>query len=53
DLGVGEGDVAQLAPLAAADPSAGGNPIPLEVPQLAELITRAVRGEIYSHNRSG
>ena len=46
ELGVGEGDAASLAPLAAADPSAGGNPIPLEVSQLELLIGKAVRGEI-------
>ena len=46
DLGVGAEHAARLAPLAAADPSCGGNPVPLSVAALERLYRRAIGGDL-------
>jgi alcohol dehydrogenase class IV len=46
DLGVTEEHIAELAPKAAADPTAGGNPVPLDEVSLAELFQKSLRGEL-------
>lgn len=45
-LGVTEEHAAELAPAAAADPSAGGNPIPVDAEALEGLYLRAIKGEL-------
>jgi alcohol dehydrogenase class IV len=45
-LGVREDHIGQLAPMAAVDPSAGSNPIPLTAKNLTTLFQRAVQGRI-------
>jgi alcohol dehydrogenase class IV len=45
-LGVGEEHARELAPAAAADPSAGGNPVPLDAEKLQGLYLRAILGEL-------
>jgi alcohol dehydrogenase class IV len=45
-LGVAEEHVAVLAPRAAADPSAGGNPRPLDEAGYAALYRRAMTGSL-------
>jgi alcohol dehydrogenase class IV len=45
-LGVTEEHVAVLAPRAAADPSAGGNPRPLDEAGYAALYRRAMAGTL-------
>ena len=45
-LGVSEAHIEQLATMAMADPSAGGNPVPLTKTNLALLFQNAVRGKI-------
>ena len=46
ELGVEQKHVDILAPLAAADPSAGTNPKPLSVPDLRRVIAAAVSGDL-------
>lgn len=46
DLGVTEESVDELAPMAAADPSASGNPVPVDAEALAGLYRRALAGEV-------
>lgn len=46
DLGVTEAHIPQLASMAAVDPTAATNPVPLTVENLAELYRRAIRGEL-------
>ena len=46
ELGVEQKHVDMLAPLAAADPSAGTNPKPLTVPDLRRVIAAAVSGDL-------
>jgi alcohol dehydrogenase len=46
DLGVDESQVATIADAAAADPSAGGNPIPFTAALAAEVFTRACEGHL-------
>ena len=45
-IGVTEAHVDQLAAMAAVDPSAGGNPVPLTVENLTVLFRNAVQGRI-------
>ena len=45
-LGVTESMVAQLAPMAAADPSGAGNPVPVSEVALASIYMNAIRGEV-------
>ncbi|MDB5592347.1 MAG: iron-containing alcohol dehydrogenase [Enterovirga sp.] len=45
-LGIGLEAVARLAPMAAADPSCGGNPRPLDAPTLARLYEDAIEGRL-------
>ncbi len=45
-LGVREDQIGQLARMAAVDPSAGGNPIPLTEANLTTLLQNAVKGRI-------
>ena len=45
-LGVSEEHAAELAPAAAADPSAGGNPVPVDAAALEGLYLRAIHGEL-------
>ncbi|MGE4063771.1 MAG: iron-containing alcohol dehydrogenase [Rhodospirillaceae bacterium] len=46
DLGVGEDKVDLIAQMAAADPSAGGNPAPVTVADFARIFRAAVRGDL-------
>jgi alcohol dehydrogenase len=46
ELGVGEEDVPALVPLAVSDPTAGGNPVPLDEAALDGLFRRSLRGEL-------
>jgi len=45
-IGVTAAHVAQLAPMAAVDPSAGGNPVPLTVENLTSLFGNAIAGKV-------
>jgi len=45
-LGVTEGHIGQLAEMAAVDPSAGSNPIPLTVENLTALFHNTVQGRL-------
>ncbi|MCP3951316.1 MAG: iron-containing alcohol dehydrogenase [Desulfobacterales bacterium] len=45
-LGVTAAHVGQLAPMAAVDPSAGGNPVPLTVENLTTLFGNAIDGRV-------
>lgn len=45
-LGVTDNHISQLAEMAAVDPSAGSNPIPLTVENLSALFQNAVQGRI-------
>jgi len=46
DLGVSEDEVPRLAPMAAADPSCGGNPLTVGEAELASLFRKAIRGDL-------
>jgi alcohol dehydrogenase class IV len=46
EIGVTSDHVAQLAPMAALDPSCGGNPLPVEAASLAELYRDAIAGRV-------
>ena len=46
-IGVTTAHVTQLAPMAAVDPSVGGNPIPLTVENLTTLFGNAIQGRIH------
>jgi alcohol dehydrogenase class IV len=46
DIGVEEHHVDVLTPMAALDPSVGGNPLPLGEPELRELFLKAIEGEL-------
>ncbi len=45
-IGVAEEHIAQLAPMAAVDPSAATNPIPCTADNMAALYRRCIRGEL-------
>jgi alcohol dehydrogenase class IV len=46
DLGVGSERVDELSEMAAADPSAGGNPIPIGVPELKKMFVASIEGRL-------
>ncbi len=46
EIGVGEEHIDTLAPMAAADPSCGGNPIPVGEPELRRMFEMSIRGEL-------
>jgi alcohol dehydrogenase class IV len=46
DLGVTPGAVDQLSEEAAVDPSAGGNPVPIGVPELKQMLLASLEGRI-------
>ena len=46
EIGVEEHHVADLTPMAAVDPSVGGNPLPIGEPELRGLFLRAIAGEL-------
>jgi alcohol dehydrogenase class IV len=46
ELGIGEQHVDELTPMAAIDPSCGGNPIPVGEPELRGMFLAAIRGEL-------
>lgn len=46
DLGVTSGHIPELAPMAAIDLTAGGNPVKVEQKEMAELYRRAIAGDI-------
>ena len=46
EIGVEERHVADLTPMAAADPSVGGNPLPIGEPELKKLFLSAIAGEL-------
>ncbi len=43
-INIGEADVERIGRMAAADPSAGGNPVPFDAPAYGQLFMRAVQG---------
>ncbi len=46
DLGVGDDRLDELSEMAAVDPTAGGNPIPVGVPELREMFVASIEGRI-------
>jgi alcohol dehydrogenase class IV len=46
EIGVGTDRIDEIAEMAAVDPTAPGNPIPLEVPALREMLRAAIAGEL-------
>jgi len=46
DLGVGDDRLDELSKMAAEDPSAGGNPIPVGVPELKAMFVAALEGRV-------
>ncbi len=46
DLGVRDEHVDELVPMAARDPSCGGNPLPIGEPELRELFHKSIHGEL-------
>ena len=46
DLGIREEHVDELVPMAAADPSCGGNPIPVGEAELRQMFLASIRGEL-------
>jgi len=46
DLGVGKDRLDELSEMAAADPSAGGNPIPIGVPELKRMFVASIDGRL-------
>jgi len=46
DLGVGDDRLDELSEMAAEDPSAGGNPIPIGVPELKAMFVASLEGRI-------
>ena len=46
ELGVETGDLDRLAEMAAADPTAGANPVPLDVPKLRQMFEDAFTGTL-------
>lgn len=51
DIGVPDDNVNGIAKLALADPSAGGNPIPLTAADYAEIFAKALKGDL-GHKRA-
>ena len=46
DLGVRDEHVDELVPMAARDPSCGGNPLPIGEPELREMFHKSIHGEL-------
>ncbi len=46
DLGVKPEHAAAFAPQAFADPSTGGNPVPIDAKQFEQLYLKCIRGEL-------
>ncbi|HKF61833.1 MAG TPA: iron-containing alcohol dehydrogenase, partial [Dongiaceae bacterium] len=46
DLGVGNDRIDELSEMAAVDPSAGGNPIPIGVPELRKMFVASIEGKL-------
>jgi len=46
DLGVTEAAIDELTPMAAADPSCGGNPVPIGEPELRRMFLMALHGDM-------
>ncbi|MEE9559580.1 MAG: iron-containing alcohol dehydrogenase [Acidiferrobacterales bacterium] len=46
DLGVGADRLEELAQMAALDPTAGGNPVPVGVPELRSMFVSALKGRL-------
>jgi len=46
ELGIGDEHIDELVPMAAIDPSCGGNPIPIGEPELHDMFVKAVSGEL-------
>ena len=46
ELGIGHEHVDELVPMAAIDPSCGGNPIPIGEPELRRMFVKSVDGEL-------
>ena len=44
ELGIGDEHIDELVPMAAIDPSCGGNPIPIGEPELRDMFVKAVHG---------
>ncbi|MCH7929257.1 MAG: iron-containing alcohol dehydrogenase [Proteobacteria bacterium] len=45
-LGIGEEHVDALVPMAAADPTCGGNPVPIGEPELRRMFLMAINGDL-------
>ncbi len=46
DLGVGTDRIDELAQMAAVDPTASGNPVPVDVPELKTLFVASIEGRL-------
>ena len=46
DLGVGDDRIDELSEMAAVDPTAGGNPIPVGVPELKTMFAASIEGRL-------
>src|SRR5258708_14230523 len=46
DLGIGTDRLDELSVMAAADPSAGGNPIPIGAPELKQMFIACIEGKL-------
>lgn len=46
DIGVSEDNIEELSQMAAVDPTVGGNPIPLDANDMAELYLSAINGKL-------
>ena len=46
EIGVGDDRLDELSEMAAVDPTAGGNPIPIGVPELKSMFVNAVGGQL-------
>ena len=46
DIGVTEGHIEELSKMAAVDPTVGGNPIALDVHDMAKLYDAAINGKL-------
>ena len=46
DLGVGNDRLDELSAMAADDPSAGGNPVPIGAPELKQMFVASLEGRL-------
>jgi len=46
DIGVGSDRIDELSEMAAVDPSAGGNPLPIGVPELKRMFVASIDGRL-------